>query len=77
MTSEALILSENESLFSPISQLNYQFYTDKENLVKVLKASEDIQCIVGEGFTPFGQSQCPKIDEYADATDTMQFLINL
>ena len=28
----AILLSENSSLFSPISQLNYEFYTDKNAL---------------------------------------------
>jgi hypothetical protein len=77
MTNGALILSENDSFFSPISQLNYEFYTDKGKLVVQLNSHQDIQCIVGEGFTPFGQSQRPEIDNYADSTDTMAFLINL
>ena len=29
MTNESIILFENPSIFSPISQLNYEFYTDK------------------------------------------------
>ena len=77
MTNGAILLSENDSLFSPISQLNYEFYAEKEQLLSKLSGHEDVQCIIGDEHIPFGDSQHPKIDDYADATDTLQFLINL
>lgn len=76
MTDETTLLVENEQLFSPISQLNYSFYDDEEEVIKNLKGNNDIQCIVGRDI-PFGQSQIPGLMDYADGVDTMQFLLTL
>ena len=77
MTNGSVLLSENESFFSPISQLNYSFYSDWEKLISQLKEKEEIQCIVGKGHIPFSQSQRPAIYDYADGIDSMQFLLSL
>ena len=37
----------------------------------------DIQCLVGQGQTPFGQAQLPGLNDYADGVDTLQFLQGL
>jgi len=42
-----------------------------------LKKNENIQCIVGKNFVPFGKSQEPGLFDYADGIDTMQFLLSL
>lgn len=76
MTNEATILVENDSLFSPISQLNYSFYTDRESTLDSLKQNNDIQCITGVDI-PFGKAQQPGLMDYADGIDTMQFLLTL
>jgi hypothetical protein len=36
--------------------------------------SEQIQCIVGNDFIPFGNSQCPALSDYADNVNTLEFL---
>jgi hypothetical protein len=36
-----------------------------------------IQCIAGQGFTPFGKVQSPEIGDFPDGIDTMQFLCGL
>ena len=77
MTNESIILFENESIFSPVSQLNYEFYTDKDAAIESLRDRAGLQCIVGHGFIPFGQAQCPSITDYADGVDTMKFLAEL
>jgi len=77
MANESLLLSENTSIFSPISQLNYEFYTDKNEVLEKLNTSKDIQCIVGNGFVPFGKTQCPSITDFADGVDTLKFLTSL
>lgn len=77
MSNEALLLIENESVFSPISQVNYQFYTDAGQTITALKENKDIQCIVGKDFIPFGNAQTPAISDYADGIDTLQFLTGL
>lgn len=76
MTNESIILFENASVFSPISQLNYEFYTDKNLVVNELTPDE-LQCIIGHDHIPFGQAQNPSLTDYADDINTLNFLINL
>lgn len=77
MSNESLLLVENNSLFSPISLLHYETYTDRDALVASLQMHADIQCVVGHGFTGFGKSQQPGLADYADGVDTMAFLTAL
>lgn len=77
MTNESIILHENKAVFSPISQLHYEFYTDAQEVIAGLQNNADIQCIVGKGFLPFGQAQYPTLTDYADGVDTLQFLLKL
>ena len=77
MANESLILLENPSIFSPISQLNYEFYTDKKTVEEGLRSMEDLQCTVGHGHIPFGQAQLPSLTDYADGIDTLNFLTKL
>ena len=77
MTNESVILLENASIFSPISQLNYEFYTDKNAVGKSLKSLDDLQCTVGHDYIPFGQAQIPSLSDYADGIDTINFLTKL
>src|SRR6187455_557089 len=77
MANQSLILLESPSIFSPISQLNYEFYTDKKAVEKILRSMEDLQCTVGHGHIPFGQAQLPSLTDYADGIDTINFLTKL
>ncbi len=77
MTNEATILVQNKGLFSPISQLFYEFYNDVNLTIENLGQNNDVQCIVGKNFTPFGEAQNPNLFAYADGVDTMQFLLGL
>ena len=76
MTNEATLVVENDSLFSPISQLNYSVYNDEKKLVQELKGNPDVQCIAGLDV-PFGKAQTPGLMDYADGVDTVQFLLSL
>ncbi len=76
MTNGAILIIEDPALFSPISQLNYEYYSDAGKLEVELKNNSDLQCIVGSGFIPFGQSQAPSIADYADGVDTLKFLVS-
>ena len=76
MTNDAVLLSENPAPFSPISQVNYQFYSSADKLTDSLN-NEKIQCIVGKGFTPFGQAQKPGLNDYPDGVNTLQFILAL
>jgi hypothetical protein len=77
MTNESILLHESPSLFSPISMLHYSYYTDHATQVSELQGHEDLQCLVGHGFTPFGAAQQPSLTDYADGIDTMAFLTSL
>ncbi len=77
MTNENIILLEDDNIFSPVSQLHYTFYTDKNVIPVDLIKNENVQCIVGNEFTPFGKSQKPGLFDYADRTDVMEFLLAL
>jgi hypothetical protein len=73
MTNESILLLEDASPFSPISVLHYTCYSSRDQVLASLPA-EDIQCIIGKDFIPFGQSQRPRLTDYADGTDTLLFL---
>jgi hypothetical protein len=73
MTNGSILLSENSSPFSPIGVVNYQFFRESDKLSAV-SDPEKIQCIVGHGYLPFGQVQKPRLFNYADGVDTMEFL---
>jgi hypothetical protein len=77
MTNDSVILTENESVFSPVSQVNYSYYNELKSLTNSLKNNADVQCIVGKNLIPYGKSQSPSLTDYADGIDTMQFLRKL
>jgi hypothetical protein len=77
MTNGSLLLIEDPSILSPISQVHYEYYSDREMLLSFLSSNQEIQCIVGHGQVPFGQSQRPGLFDYADKVDTMEFLSSL
>jgi len=77
MSNESILLVEEASPFSPISQLNYEYYKGKNELASFLQGNESLQCIVGQDYTPFGSAQYPAINDYADGVDTMKFLVDL
>lgn len=76
MSNDSIVLIENESPFSPISQLHYQYYVDQAD-VKNKIPEDKIQCIVGKGFTPFGMAQQPGFTDFPDGVDTLNFLKKL
>ncbi|MCU0360538.1 MAG: acyl-CoA reductase [Bacteroidia bacterium] len=73
-----LILKESMDLHSPISVLFYQEYSDKGELQAYLQTHQnELQCLVGRSYTPFGCSQKPVISEFADGVNTLEFLLHL
>jgi hypothetical protein len=73
-----LVITETQNLQSPISCLHYSTYTDKDTVVEWLsKESDNIQCVSGNAYLPFGITQKPKISDFADGVDTLDFLLSL
>lgn len=75
-----LTIKEDSSHASPISSVFYEYYENLTDLEKKLEAeAEHIQCIVSNNLiknsVAFGQTQKPKLWDYADNTDTISFLL--
>jgi hypothetical protein len=77
MSNESLLLVEDPSPFSPISQLHYQYYQESDELHQQLRGDERLQCIVSRHNVKFGEAQQPDVCDFADGVDTVQFLLNL
>lgn len=74
MTNGSILLQQNSQVFSPISQLNYEFYDSADTVWQALHGNQDIQCIVGKNAVAFGEAQHPALNDYADKIDTLSFL---
>lgn len=73
-----LMIKESVDLFSPVGVLYFQYYkTEAEVGAYLSNHKEQLQCVVGNGHTPFGYSQRPVITEFADNINTVDFLVNL
>lgn len=78
-----LMLTESESLVSPISAVHYQTYRNQDEAATILqKQADKIQVVASAkgwypGSVPFGQTQHPGLSDYADGVDTMEFLAGL
>jgi hypothetical protein len=79
------MIKQDKQLFSPISCLFYDAYENLDQLEKEVEAKkEQIQIIVAKSAqigslstVDFGQSQSPKLEDYADGVDVMRFLHSL
>lgn len=75
-----IILKEDSKLGSPVGCLYYQYYNDIKDVYKIIKKDrEKIQCVVidDKNNVAFGSTQCPKLDDYADNIDTVDFLLKI
>ncbi|SDG86184.1 acyl-CoA reductase [Psychroflexus sediminis] len=74
-----LLLKEDLQFSSPIGTLFYETFSDESHLKQRLEEEKkNIQCIVGAhkyGEVDFGKAQHPKLSDYADGVDTLEFLI--
>ena len=80
-----LLLKEDKNLASPLAVLYYERYKNLEAVEQELAAAENnIQCVVtsaklnlNSSIVGFGNSQNPKLWDYADNVDTIAFLNGL
>jgi len=78
-----LLLKEDESLTSPLAVLFYEEYKSLANVEeKLTEKAAQIQCIITKAPLAvktfnFGESQHPKLWDYADNVDTIAFLNGL
>ncbi|TWR29033.1 acyl-CoA reductase [Mucilaginibacter pallidiroseus] len=80
-----LMIKRDSKLTSPLSVVFYDTYTSLQDAEQQLAAQADqLQCIVSNApintqnqLVSFGESQHPKLWDYADGVDTMAFLVGL
>jgi len=77
-----LMLKEDTNYASPISTVFYEQYNAIETLQEKLQHDKDrIQCIVSDTFSdksvPFGHTQKPLLNDYADGVNTIAFLLKI
>lgn len=82
LDNEFLTIKEDQSYASPISSVFYEYYENLEHLKTKLETDNElIQCIVSNDLVPnsvsFGQTQKPRLWDYADNVDTLAFLNSL
>ena len=77
MTNGSILLAKNDQVLAPVSVLNYESYSNNKDLGNALQEDDQIQCIIGHGYLDFGESQQPRLSDYADGVDTMSFLTAL
>lgn len=75
-------ITENKSMHSPISCLHFEYYDTIHDVQKIInEEKENIQCIVGnvaiDNIIPFGKSQQPTLNDYADNVDTIKFILEI
>eukprot|EP01133_Synstelium_polycarpum_P016405 gene16405-19519_t len=77
-----LLMKEDALLSSPLAVVYYEFYRDLAEVEEKLRTEENnIQCVISQAnlklnttILGFGQSQCPRLWDYADNVDTIAFL---
>ncbi|UTW65628.1 acyl-CoA reductase [bacterium SCSIO 12643] len=73
-----LILKNDSGLTSPVGTLFYEEYDDLGHVEADLSMLEEqIQCRVGLGGLELGKAQKPKLTDYSDNIDVLEFLLEL
>jgi hypothetical protein len=76
-----LLLIENESVFSPMGCLHFEYYEGLNDCIEKVKQHKDLQLIASdisfENSISLGETQSPRLDQYADQIDTIEFLTQL
>lgn len=73
-----LLMKEDQSFFSPVAMLYYEYFQDVNKVDKFIDENKDkLQCIVSEERIPFGSTQEPNLLDYSDGVDTIDFLRGL
>lgn len=72
-----VIVRENEVLHTPVSILHYSTFSKEGPSAQLEAWGDQIQCVVGKNYLPFGKAQRPDLWDYADGVNTMEFLASL
>ena len=78
LDNDFVIIKEDESLFSPVGVVHYEFYNDEDELdARLTQEETNIQTRVGYKGIPFGTTQQPQLTDYADGVNALAFLTSL
>ena len=76
-----VLFKKDDNVHSPIAVVNFEIYEDVNEVKNYLIENDNqIQCVVGNdmqdnpNYVEFGQTQFPKLTDYADNIDTLKFL---
>ena len=74
------LMSQSKEINPPISVIYYDYYDNLPELCDLIKEKiNQIQCIVTnlqiDNSIRFGEAQNPRLDQYADNSDTINFLL--
>jgi hypothetical protein len=73
-----LLVKEDNKLNSPLGMLHVmRYHSLNEFRMYVAENHDKIQVVVGKDYLPFGHSQLPRLTDYADGVDTLDFLSKL
>lgn len=78
-----LLFVEDKSYSSPVSVIHISYYSDIESVNSLLEINNSkIQCVISisnkiRNSIPPGTSQSPRLVDYADGIDTLEFLTHL
>ncbi len=77
-----VLLKEDKGFSSPIGVLFQDSYKNLEEVEEILAEEKDnLQCVVSNNLQPhhiyFGETQHPKLWDYADNIDTVEFLLKV
>lgn len=65
------IATKSQSLTPQLSEITYSYFTEG-----IISENRDkIQCVVGKNHTPFGESQHPTLNDWADGVNLFDFFI--
>jgi hypothetical protein len=75
-----IICKESPALASPVSVLHYQYYDNLDGVLKEISLlGDELQCVASDAikktsFVNLGQTQFPKLNDYANGINTLEFL---
>ena len=73
-----VLLKEDKSIQSPVATVFFEYYNNRSELNDFIEENKLLfQCIVSKDDIEFGQTQFPKINDYSDQIDTIEFLLSI
>ncbi len=73
-----VLFREDQRISSPVAVLFYEYFRTQDQARKIAdELKNKVQCITGRNHLPFGTAQSPALWDYADGTDTLEFILKI